>query len=364
MVILTTMREGTARSRIKVVYCTNVMASFARNDIALLKEHCEVHVFYFEASRKVLTPWILLRQLWFLIRTLPGASISVTQFSGYHAVLPVALGRVFNIPSLLVLGGTECVKFPSFRYGDHVRTPLGMCTRWAMRKATHLAPVDASLVEATYTYAPHPDDPVKQGYRGLFPDINTPYTVLAYGYDAERFKPRGARRPGTFLTVSRMNAPNFHRKGADLIFEMARRFPDLQFTIVGDTPGMVYPNIPANLELVRAVDYEDLPKLYASHTFYLQLSMWEGFPSAPCEAMLCGCVPIVSSVAALPEIVGDTGLILQHKDADELERLVRKALTMDTTAMGQRARARIEERWPKEHRHDFLRLVQQLAKAA
>ncbi len=357
------MREATASSRIRVVYCTNVMASFARNDIALLKDHCEVHVFHFEPPRKVLTPWIWLRQLLFLLRWLPGASISVTQFSGYHAVLPVALGRLFKVPSLLVLGGTECVKFPSFNYGDHTRVLLGTCARWAMRRATHLAPVDGSLVEAEYTYAPHPDDPVRQGYHGLFPDIRTPHTVLAYGYDPERFRPQGERRPGTFLTVSRMNVPNFHRKGADLIFEMAERFPDLRFTIVGDTPGMVYPDIPPNLELVRAVAYEDLPRLYGSHTFYLQLSMWEGFPSAPCEAMLCGCVPIVSSVAALPEIVGGTGLILEHKDADELEKLIRKALTLDTESMGLRARARIEQRWPKEHRQRFLLLVQQLARA-
>lgn len=356
------MTEGTARTRIKVVYCTNVMASFARNDIALLQRHCDVHVFLFEPSRKILTPWVLLRQLFFLIHWLPGASVSVTQFSGYHAVLPVALGRLFRVPSLLVLGGTECVKFPSFNYGDHVRTLLGACTRWALRRATHLAPVDASLVEATYTYAPHSRDPVRQGYRGLFPDIRTPHTVLAYGYDAERFAPQGQRRPGTFLTVSRMNAPNFFRKGADLIFEMALRFPDLRFTIVGDTPGMVYPPVPPNVELVRAVAYEDLPRLYAANTFYLQLSMWEGFPSAPCEAMLSGCVPIVSSVAALPEIVGDTGLILEHKDADELERIIRKALTLDTEALGRRARERIMQRWPREHRVQFLHLVQRLAK--
>ena len=355
------MEEGVARTRTKVVYCTNVMASFARNDISLLQHHCEVHVFHFGPARKILTPWVLLRQLLFLLHRLPGASVSVTQFSGYHAVLPVALGKLFRVPSLLVLGGTECVKFPSFNYGDHVRPFLGGFTRWAMQHASHLAPVSTALVEATYTYAPHPSDPVKQGFRGLFPNIRTPHSVLAYGYDPERFKPMGVRRPGSFLTVSRMNAPNFYRKGADLVFEMARRFPELRFTIVGDTPGMVYPPVPPNVELIKAVAYEDLPSLYAAHTFYLQLSMWEGFPSAPCEAMLCGCVPIVSSVAALPEIVGDTGLVLEHKDPDELERLIRSAITLDTEAWGERARGRIMERWPKEHRLEFLKLVEGLA---
>ena len=120
--------------------------------------------------------------------------------------------------------------------------------------------------------------------------------------------------------------------------------------------------LPPELVASQTVAYEDLPKLYAANTFYLQLSMWEGFPSAPCEAMLSGCVPVVSSVAALPEIVGDTGLVLEHKDADELERIIRKALTLDTEAMGRRARERIMQRWPREHRMQFLQLVQRLAK--
>ena len=108
--------------------------------------------------------------------------------------------------------------------------------------------------------------------------------------------------------------------------------------------------------------YEDLPAYYASHEFYLQLSMWEGFPSAPCEAMLCGCVPIVSSVAALPEIVGDTGFILQKKDLTELEALIQKALDSDIPARSQKARERIMKRWPSNERNKLVELVRSLCK--
>ena len=357
------MKTAAQRKGMRVVYCTSVMASFARNDIALLQDEFRTEVFHFDPPRKISTPWTLLRQLFFLLRTLPGASISVTQFGGYHAVLPVALGKLFNVPSLVVLGGTESAKFPSVGYGNYTRWPLGALTRWSLRHATHLAPVDESLVSSAYSYAPDPADPVRQGYQGLYPDIRTPHTTLAYGYDAELFRPQGERHPGTFLTVSRMNAPNFYRKGADLIFQMARRFPDLRFTIVGDVPGMEYPPVPANVELLRAVPYDELPAFYSSHTFYLQLSLWEGFPSAPCEAMLCGCVPIVSSVAALPEIVGDVGLVLERKDPDVLEALIRKALALDTASLGQRARERIMARWPKEHRRKLIELVERLARS-
>ena len=42
--------------------------------------------------------------------------------------------------------------------------------------------------------------------------------------------------------------------------------------------------------------------------------MSEGFPNALCEAMLSGCIPIVSNVGAMPKIVKETGYLLLKKD--------------------------------------------------
>ncbi|HMC97284.1 MAG TPA: glycosyltransferase, partial [Flavobacteriales bacterium] len=67
--------------------------------------------------------------------------------------------------------------------------------------------------------------------------------------------------------------------------------------------------------------------LYGSATYYLQLSVSEGFGNALCEAMLCGCIPIVSSTGAMPRIVGDTGYIVQRRDPDVLERTIREAMS-------------------------------------
>ena len=97
---------------------------------------------------------MLLWQLYFLLKYLPGSAISVTQFPGYHSLLPVFLGRLFKVRSLVCLGGTECVRFPSFGYGDHLRFPYGGIVRWSLRNADHLVPVDASLIESEYRYAP------------------------------------------------------------------------------------------------------------------------------------------------------------------------------------------------------------------
>lgn len=272
------------------------------------------------------------------------------------------MGKLFRKPVLLVLGGTDCVKFPSIGYGNFTRWPLGPITKWSLQLADHLAPVDEALVESRHTYTSDPQDPPMQGYRGLFPEIRTSYTVIANGYDPARFRCDVEKQPMSFITAAQMNAPNFHRKGIDLIFAMADRFPQCTFTILGNTSAMQYERVPPNVELHGFIPYGELPAFYARHRFYFQLSIWEGFPSAPCEAMLCECVPIASTVAALPEIVGGTGFLLERKDPERLQQLIELALAADLEAMGHNARQRIMDKFPPSERRKFLALVEGMAK--
>ena len=57
----------------------------------------------------------------------------------------------------------------------------------------------------------------------------------------------------------------------------------------------------------------------------MQLSVSEGFGIALCEAMLCGCVPIVSNVGMLPSIAGKFGYVLETKNTEKLHSLVEVA---------------------------------------
>lgn len=349
-------------SRPKLVYTTTIMASFARNDVSLLESRFDVVVHVFAPKRKWLTPWAVAVQALFLLRHLPFAAVSVTQFGGFHSWLPVVFGRFFGVPSVISLGGFDCASFPSFQYGAHHRWPMGWFTRTSLRWAAHLVPCSETLILSEQHYSTGVGDPELQGYRAFDPKNSTPCTVIPYGYDPERFKPIGNREPASFLTMARMNAPNFQRKGIDLMFALADRFPECRFTLVGHDPSMRYERVPPNLEFIGFVDYEELASVYSRHTYYLQLSIWEGFPSAPCEAMLCGCIPIVSSVAALPRIVGDSGLILAHRDVEELTRLTAQALSADVGMLSSKARERIMREYPPSTRNALLHLVLSMAR--
>ena len=71
---------------------------------------------------------------------------------------------------------------------------------------------------------------------------------------------------------------------------------------------------------------KQLREYYSKSRFYLQLSNTEGFGVSLCEAMLCECIPIVSSVNMLPEIVGDTGFILETRDSSMLSGLINDSI--------------------------------------
>lgn len=80
---------------------------------------------------------------------------------------------------------------------------------------------------------------------------------------------------------------------------------------------------------VRLTGYlsrEDLAVVIAGATALVYPSIYEGFGLPPLEAMACGVPTIVSNVASLPEVVGDTGLLVDPHDhgglRDAMARLI------------------------------------------
>ena len=79
--------------------------------------------------------------------------------------------------------------------------------------------------------------------------------------------------------------------------------------------------------------HDSLIEYYQKAKVYCQLSYRESFGVSLAEAMLCGCVPVVTSKAALPEVVGDTGYYVPYGDPKATSEAITKALNL-TREMG------------------------------
>ncbi len=60
------------------------------------------------------------------------------------------------------------------------------------------------------------------------------------------------------------------------------------------------------------VPEEDLVKFYNTADIFVYPSLYEGFGLPPLEAMACGCPVITSNSSSLPEVVGDSGIMVIH----------------------------------------------------
>lgn len=96
--------------------------------------------------------------------------------------------------------------------------------------------------------------------------------------------------------------------------------------------------IAAQVELPGAISREAKLDLYRNCTLYCQVSRYEGFGLATAEALACAAPVVVSSVAAVPEVVRDFGVYVEAISVAGIEAALRRGL-QDLKHWRDRARA-------------------------
>ncbi len=325
-----------------ILYIYTERRSFVQADLQLLQQRYNVRSYHFKTAPKSLTPWSFIRQFFYLLIAGWKYDTLVCFFAGYHSVLPSWFARWTGKRCIIFLGGTDCFYYPSFGYGNFTRKWYARATCYSAHHASMLVPVSANLVESHSAYYT-----VDSGVQGIYhwcKPLKTPHQVIALEYNATTFSPREVeRKPNSFITVAfGIAGTSFIRKGIDKMLMLATHFPGCTFTIIGCHKEEFPVSVPSNVVLVPPVLYHELPEHYSRHEFYLQLSIAEGFPSAICEAMLCGCIPIGSDVAAIPAIIGEAGfIVVKREDQHILDTVARAMAFPDKAAMSVSARQQI-----------------------
>ncbi len=280
-------------------------------------------------------------------------------FGGYHGFFPVLFSKLLGKKSIVIVGGYDASYVPSLRYGVfYTKGLLLWVIKSIYRWATYICPVDESLVKSTNYYA----DPTGVGYptgilNHMFLDEKK-IKVLPTGYDPNKFFKKLIPKKFDVISVGfAFDDFNFRLKGFDLVLEVAKLLPDLQFAIVGLSSefleGLNFRPL-KNVILIERVDQESLIDFFSSSRIVLQLSLTEGLPNALCEAMLCECIPIGSNVNGIPKAIGGTGYLLDEKNKNVLRNYIIEALIKQENA-GFKARQRICELFPLEKRIHSLK---------
>jgi glycosyltransferase involved in cell wall biosynthesis len=120
-------------------------------------------------------------------------------------------------------------------------------------------------------------------------------------------------------------------------------------------------------EIVRVLGYvsdDDLPVLYGAALASVYPSLYEGFGLPPLEAMSCGCPTISSDNSALPEVVGDAGILVSDYENPEAWAEVMSSLLADASLradLSQRGLARAQtfswERTAQETLHVYRQVA-------
>jgi len=169
------------------------------------------------------------------------------------------------------------------------------------------------------------------------------------------------------LSVGNVDRPNLWRKGHEPFVRAAALLPDVQFVLVGawldDAIDYLRAISTPNVSFAGRVTDAELRVFYQRASVYVQPSAHEGFGLSVDEAMLAGCIPVVTRLGALPEIVGDAGLYAESQDAADVAEKVREALTQPISRrLG--ARHRILTYFPVDSRRKaFQQLFEELGLA-
>ena len=99
-----------------------------------------------------MTPLVMVRQFVFLMIHGWKYTHLITFFAGYHSVAPALFARLTGKKCFIILGGTDCFKYPSFRYGNFTKPLYGFATCVSASFASLLIPVSSNLVKTRSPY--------------------------------------------------------------------------------------------------------------------------------------------------------------------------------------------------------------------
>lgn len=323
--------RGTRRDRVALLHLSPAeMADFVACDRDLLNQSHEVRSLWY---RGTLHGWPdALRILWAVARS----DSNVSWFAYDQAYYAVRFSRLLGKRSVVILGGFDVA--PEERPSGKIPPRDAKRLRYTLDYASAILAVSERVASLARAWTRRRD-----------------IRIVPLGFDGNKFAPRGPK-DGSIVTTAYIRRDNVERKGLRSVVRAAAEFPETSFYVIGkaldDSIVQLRGDAPSNVTFTGWVAEKQLIERLQKASVYVQASLHEGFGSALAQAMLCGCVPVVTSFGALPEVVGEAGIYIPSNSPTAIASGVRAALAQPGT--GKLARDRVLTRFSLERRRAAL----------
>jgi len=312
-----------------ILFVHNGAAQFVRLDLEELRKRYRVTECYLRSR------WVNPVTIWRQVRK---HDLVFGWFASWHTFLPFVFARLSGKPSVLVVGGYDVANMPQIGYGHQRGGLKKWVSRWTMRFATRLITFSNYSGGEAERNASISQEQVSTIYIGV-PD---PFVSLPQG-----------QRDRIALTVGNVDRSNLLRKGHEAFVRTAALMPDVSFVLAGAWQDSAVDHLRAiatqNVTLTGWLSDEALGDYYRRASVYVQPSLHEGFGLSVAEAMLAGCVPVVSRVGSLPEVTGNSGIFVDTPAPAAIAKAIAEALTYPEEARAP-IRQRILDEFPLEKR--------------
>lgn len=180
-------------------------------------------------------------------------------------------------------------------------------------------------------------------------------TAIPLGIDQEVFHPQPdlRRRERRILTTASADVP---LKGLSVLLRayaaLRPAYPDLELVVIGKLkPEGTTARLLDTLDLRDAVTFvsgltnQEMAEQYARATICVTPSLYEGFGLPAAEAMCCAAPVVVTDGGALPEVVGEAGVVVRRGDSEALATAIAQLLDdpAKRAALSEAARRRARE---------------------
>jgi glycosyltransferase involved in cell wall biosynthesis len=278
----------------------------------LSKKHQVTKYQYKPVKGFVKTAIQFIRQFFYLLFQIWKFDALFVWFADYHSFLPVVFAKTTGKKSFVVVGGYDVVKMPELNYGVFVSKIRGYCALFSMKQSTLNLAVSKN---------------VERKVRWITKKTNTQLLYNCVNIPAKNNLQ--IEKENLIITVGLIDSERtFFLKGIDTFLKVAETLPYFRFMVIGMSKNLSHEILntrPKNVEWIERVNHDELENYYKKAKIYCQFSRSESFGVAIVEAMNFGCIPVVTNVGGMPEIVGNYGIVTK-RNAYVIAGLIQKNL--------------------------------------